>query len=93
MNLLAFLLLLPWFIVLGTLYWLWPIKAKRKYSRLFDILMLLLAAMFSVTAMFLGLSTADTGCGDLWPQILASLFAYKAFLLVLAAAVWLQRRG
>jgi hypothetical protein len=92
MKALAVILLAPWFAVLGSLYWLWPARHQRRHSRAFDIVALLLASAFSIAAMLLGLQIADTSYGSLWPQILASLLAYKAFLLVLLLAVWRQRR-
>lgn len=89
---LALILFLPWFAILGTLYWYYPRTLERSAARRrFDAIALAVAFLASFVAGRWGFEMASTTieAGPIWRQVLASLLAYKAFLLVMAAAwVW-----
>lgn len=90
---LALILFLPWFAILGVLYWFYPrTLEKTPARRRFDLLALVLAFTAAFLAGRWGFATAATGieAGPIWRQVLASLLAYKAFLLVVAVA-WAWR--
>jgi hypothetical protein len=100
MPYLAVVLFLPWFLLLGSLFWLFPRQPRDGRRKSFDIVALLVAFVLSVAGMRWGyaLGLADAGAGALWRQVLATLVAYGAFLAALLIAVmlragWLQRRG
>ncbi len=90
MNLLAVLLLAPWFAVLGWIYWR-TAPAPFAAARGFDIAALVAAVGLSIAGMALGLHYDPAGHHPIIREIVASLIAYKGFLLVLVAA-WFWRR-
>lgn len=90
---LALILFLPWFAILAVLYWFYPRNLQKTPARRrFDLAALVLAFLAAFLAGRWGYATADTSidAGPIWRQVLASLLAYKAFLLVVAAA-WAWR--
>lgn len=89
---LSLLLFLPWFVLLGALYWLFPRQPRTAARRGFDTAALLLAFMLSVAAMLWGhhIGGVQTDAGPIWRQVLAVLYAYGAFLAVLVAAILLR---
>ena len=90
---LALLLFLPWFAILGALYWFYPRTLERTPGRRrFDVTALALAFAASFVAGRWGFAIASTTieAGPIWRQVLASLLAYKAFLVVIACA-WAWR--
>ena len=89
---LALILFLPWFAILGTLYWLYPRQPRNGRRRVFDAIALVAAVAAFVLSMHWGHGWADRGYGHMWQQIVATSVAYGAFLAVLAAAFWLRRR-
>ena len=89
---LALLLFLPWFGILGTLYWLYPRQPRPPLRKWLDGGALALAVLVFVAAMHWGYAWADRGYGHMWQQIVATSVAYGAFLGVLAVAFWLRRR-
>lgn len=97
---LSLVLFLPWFALLGTLYWLFPRQPRDPARRAFDALALLLAFVLSIAAMLWGhhIGVVQDDAGPIWRQVLAVLYAYGAFLAVLVAAIllrgtWLARRA
>lgn len=98
MPFLAVVLFLPWFALLGALFWLFPRQPRGARRKLFDVAALAVAFVLSVIGMRWGyaLGLADVGTGAIWKQVLATLVAYGAFLFVLTVAVplrtwWLAR--
>lgn len=91
---LSLLLFLPWFALLGSLFCLYPRQRGVRRRRWFDAVALALALLLSVLAMHWGyrLGRADSTAGAIWPQVVAVLYAYGAFLAVMAAAVLLRPR-
>jgi len=90
---LALILFLPWFAILGVLYWFYPrALEKTPARRRFDAAALVLAFLAAFLAGRWGFAIAatDIDAGPIWRQVLASLLAYKAFLLVIALA-WAWR--
>ncbi|WAC62968.1 hypothetical protein OVA13_16560 [Pseudoxanthomonas sp. SL93] len=99
MPYLAVILFLPWFLLLGSLFWLFPRQPRNARRKAFDIATLAVAFVLSFVGMQWGyaLGLADAGTGAIWKQVLATLVAYGAFLFVLTMAVplrgwWLSRR-
>lgn len=91
---LSLLLFLPWFALLGALYWFYPRTPRPLARRAFDALVLLLALGLSIAGMLWGYAegVADTHSGPIWRQVLAVLYAYGAFLAVLSLAIPLRMR-
>ena len=91
---LSLVLFLPWFALLGALYWFYPRTPRPLARRVFDASVLLLALALSIAGMHWGyrMGLADTRSGPIWRQVLAVLYAYGAFLAVLALAIPLRMR-
>ena len=89
---LGFVLLLPWYLILAVLFWLYPRGPRPAAIRLFDIASLVLAVTVSALGGVWGFRHADPNVGAIWKQVLASLIGYGLFLLVLALAVALRRK-
>lgn len=93
---LAIILFLPWFLILGALYWYYPRTLPRTPERRrFDLTLLAIAFAASFVAGRWGYAIASTSieAGPIWRQVLASLLAYKAFLAVIVIAwIWRARR-
>ena len=94
MPYLALILFLPWFLLLGALFWLFPRQPRSPRRKAFDITTLAIAFVLSFIGMQWGyaLGLADVGTGAIWKQVLATLVAYGAFLFVLTVAVPLRSR-
>ena len=92
MPYLALILFLPWFLLLGALFWLFPRQPRNPRRKAFDIAALVVAFVLSFVGMQWGyaLGLADVGTGAIWKQVLATLVAYGAFLFVLTVAVLLR---
>ena len=92
MPYLAIILFLPWFLLLGSLFYLFPREPRTPRRRNFDLVALLVAFVLSFAGMQWGyaLGLADGGTGAIWKQVLATLVAYGAFLIVLVVAVPLR---
>lgn len=89
---LALILFLPWFAVLGALFWLFPRQPRHAARRGFDVAVLLAAAVLSFLGMRWGYLGASPEAGAIWKQVLACLVAYGAFLAVLGLAWSLRAR-
>ena len=99
MPYLALILFLPWFVLMGALFWLFPRQPRDAARKRFDVVALAVALVLSFGGMQWGyaLGLADVGTGAIWKQVLATLVAYGAFLAAMFVAVllrsgWLQRR-
>ncbi|MBL8299807.1 MAG: hypothetical protein JNN30_15830 [Rhodanobacteraceae bacterium] len=89
---LPLLLLLPWYLVLGIVFWRTRRKPASLAQRGFDAASLLLALFAATLAGYWAIQQADPSAGAIWKQVLASLVSYALFLLVLAIA-FLARRS
>jgi hypothetical protein len=92
MTVLAVLLLAPWFAVLGWIYWR-TAPTRFAAARAFDIAALSAAVGLSIAGMALGLHYDPAGHHPIIREIVASLIAYKGFLLVLVPAWFWRRRA
>lgn len=88
---LAFLLFLPWYLVLAAAFWWFPRVRKPARVRWFEIGSLLAAIGAAVVGGIWGFRHADTSVGAIWQQVLASLVCYGLFLAVLGIAALLRR--
>ena len=93
---LAVALLAPWLLVLCFLYWWFPRSLRRTPARrVFDTACIVLALVAAIGAALLAQhgqppaarDALGRRAGDIWPEVLAALYAYGAFSLVLLAAV------
>lgn len=89
---LAMILFLPWFAILGVLYWVYPRGARGAARNLFDAAALLVATLAGVLATWWSMRHADPEAGAIWKQVLASTLSYGAFLGVMTAAFFARRR-
>ena len=88
---LSLILFLPWFLILGVLFWLFPRKPRAPGARtVFNSAALLLALVVSVLSMRWGFLNATLDSGPIWRQVLATLLAYGAYLGVLGIALLLR---
>lgn len=92
MPYLALILFLPWFLILGVLFWLYPRTPRTSMRRVFDSATLLLAGIGSFVGMRWAYLTANTDVGTMWKQIFATLVAYGVFLGVMTAALIARQR-
>ena len=91
---LTLILFLPWFIVLGGLYWYFPRQPRPMVRKVFDGTVLLLSLLLAIGGMLWGHAegASDASSGPIWRQVLAVLYAYGGFLAVLCIAIPLRMR-
>lgn len=89
---LALILFLPWFAILGTLFWVYPRAPRTVARRVFDAASLGASLAAAAGGMTWGLLTADPTAGRMWKQVLATSVAYGLFLAVMTLAAWLRHR-
>ena len=93
MSWLALVLFAPWFALLGGVYWSFPRShVVSPARRRFDAAVLASAVAASAVAMLVTFRMPWENTGKLWPQVIATLAAYHAFLLVLGVGWWLRGR-
>ncbi|HEY9110873.1 MAG TPA: hypothetical protein VIM92_03760 [Rhodanobacteraceae bacterium] len=93
----ALLLIGPWLIVLGWLYWLYVRRrAANGIAARFDVGVLVVAAFATIVCTSIGYQAALGHGGPIWKQVAAALGAYAGFNLVLALGLlyhaWQRRR-
>lgn len=91
---LALILFLPWFAILGGLFWFYPREPRTQARRTFDIASLVVAVIAFVVAIRWGHAIAEpTGtAGNIWRQVVATATGYAVFLAVITAAFLVRRR-
>jgi hypothetical protein len=93
----ALLLIGPWLIVLGGLYWLYVRKrAANSVSAQFDAGVLMAAAVATIACTAIGYQAALGHGGPIWKQVAAALGAYAGFSLVILFGLlwhWRARRA
>ena len=89
---LALILFLPWFAILGALFWMFPRHPRTASRKLFDAVALLLAFTAFLLSLYWSHANADPIYGKMWQQILATALGYGVFLAVLIVAFFLRRR-
>ena len=93
MSFLALILFAPWFAILGGVYWAFPRShVVSPARRRFDVVILAIALAASIAAMLLAYRLPWENAGPLWPQVVATLAAYHAFLGVLGVGWFLRGR-
>lgn len=93
---LALILFVPWFSILGWLFWAYPRQPRSAARTAFDSAALALAAIAAFWGMHWGMHNADPHAGAIWKQVLATSVAYGLFLAVMTAALiarWRWLRG
>jgi hypothetical protein len=88
---LALILFLPWFAILGALFWMFPRQPRGAQRKLFDGVALLLAFTAFLLSLYWSHATADPVYGKMWQQILATAVGYGVFLAVLTVAFFVRR--
>jgi len=89
---LALILFLPWYAILGYLFWRFPGQPRTIARRSFDIGSLLLAFGLAIASMQWGFHHATPNYGGMWKQVLATSVSYGVFLLVLTIATLVRHR-
>ncbi len=89
---LALLLFLPWFLILGTLFWMYPRQPRGMRRVVFDLLSLAASVAAFLWSIHWAHAVADVSHGHMWGQILATAVGYGVFLAVLGVAFALRRR-
>lgn len=89
---LALILFLPWFLIVGTLFWLFPRTPRPPRRALFDAMALLASVLAFMVAIHWAHAIADPAYGPMWRQVLATAVGYGAYLAVMAAAFLWRRR-
>ena len=89
---LAMILFLPWFAILGGLFWVYPRVPRSAARNAFDAASLALAVLAAILGTWWSYAHADLSVGTLWRQLLASTISYGLFLGVMALALWLRHR-
>ena len=89
---LALILFIPWFAILGVLFWIYPRRPVKPGRRLFDAASLAISLVAAALAMYWSMDNADARFGHMWAQVLASTLSYGAFLLVMTVAFFVRRR-
>ena len=95
---LALILFLPWFLILGVLYWVYPRQPRHAARVLFDIAALALSIVAFLWSIHWSHANADMQYGRMWPQVLATALGYGVWLGVMTLAFfvrrgWLRRRA
>jgi len=88
---LGLVLFLPWFLILGVLFWVFPRQPRHWRRRLFDLASLALSAAAFMAALHWAHDYADPAHGKMWQQILATSVGYGVFLAALLVAVLVRR--
>jgi hypothetical protein len=89
---LALILFLPWYLILGALYWIYPRQPRNRRRRVFDGFALAVATVASALSMYWSMFNADPKWGHMWQQILATSVSYGVFLGVMTIALIVRYR-
>lgn len=89
---LALILFLPWFAILGVLFWVYPRQPRNAARRAFDVAALAASAAGFVLSVQWAHASADPTYGRMWKQVFATSVGYGVFLALLLAAFLVRRR-
>jgi hypothetical protein len=84
---LALILFLPWYLILGALYWIYPRAPRTAGRRAFDLASLIASTIASALSMYWSMFNADPKWGHMWQQVLATSVSYGVFLGVMTIAL------
>ena len=87
---LALILFIPWFLILGALFWIYPRQPRGTARRVYDVIALVLSVVAFAWTQYWSLEVADPDYGRMWGQILASAIGYGVYLAVMTAAFFLR---
>lgn len=87
---LALILFLPWFLILGVLFWIYPRQPRGPARRAYDIISMVAALVAFVYSMYWSIEIADPDYGRMWGQILATAIGYGVYLAVMTLAFFLR---
>lgn len=87
---LALILFLPWFLILGVLFWIYPRQPRGLARRAYDIVSIAVALLAFVYSMHWSIGVADPDYGRMWGQILATAISYGVYLGVMTLAFFLR---
>lgn len=82
---LALLLFLPWYVLLGWLFWRMTARHRTAGRKLVALAFLCISLFAAGLAGVWAYGYADTSAGAIWKQVLACVVGYGAFLGVLLA--------
>lgn len=88
---LAFILFLPWYLILGALYWIFPRQPRTLGRWLFDVAALTVATIATIASTQWSYLSADVSIDAIWPQVLATAVSYGVFLAAMTLAWWVRR--
>lgn len=89
---LALILFLPWYAILGFVFWRFPSQPRSPARRGFDTTSLVLALSLAIASMQWSFNYATSSYGGMWKQVLATSVSYGVFLLILAIATFVRWR-
>lgn len=89
---LALILFVPWFLILGALFWIYPRQPRGPSRRVYDVVALALALVAFAYTQYWSLDVADPQYGRMWGQILATAIGYGVYLGVMTIAFFLRPR-
>ena len=97
-HFLTVILFLPWFAVLGTLFWVLPRTPRDAARRRFDLIALAACVAAFMLSVDWAMGHASRDHGPLWPQVLAVSVGYGVFLAAMTLAFlvrgrWLRARA
>lgn len=88
---LALILFLPWYAILGGVFWFTRPRPWRRRDRLFDAGCLLAALLAAAWGGYWSFRLAAVDAGAIWKQVLASSVGYGLYLGVLLVGFLLRR--
>ena len=83
---LTLILFLPWLLILGWVYAVYPKSHRGRARRVFDAITLAASLAAFLASVYWSFIHADPFYGRMWKQILATALSYGVFLAVLGAA-------
>jgi hypothetical protein len=89
---LSLILFLPWFTILGVLFWWYPRQPRNVARRVFDTVSLAFALAAFLASIYWSFDNADPRYGRMWPQVLATALGYGMFLAAMTLAFFIRRK-
>jgi uncharacterized membrane protein len=89
---LALILFLPWFAILGVLFWWYPKRPRDRARIVFDVIAIALSTAAFVLSIHWSHANADPQYGRMWAQVLAAALGYGVFLGAMTLAFFVRQR-